>query len=153
MTAPDPRILIVDDTPENIDVLDAMLSPRGYAIEGVSSGAEALDRLATEPRPDLVLLDIVMPEMGGYEVCRRIRATPTTELLPVVMITASSGEEKLNALEAGADDFIMKPFDKAELLARVRSLVRIKQYHDTILQQATELASGIDSSKSGSRIR
>ncbi len=140
MTAPAPRILIVDDTPENIDVLDAMLSPRGYAIEGVSSGAQALDRLATEPRPDLVLLDIVMPEMGGYEVCRRIRATPTTELLPVVMITASSGEEKLNALEAGADDFIMKPFDKAELLARVRSLVRIKQYHDTILQQATELA-------------
>ena len=71
-------------------------------------------------------------------MCRRIRATPTTEL-PVVMITESSGEEKLNALEAGADDFIMKPFDKAELLARVRSLARIK-YHDTILQQATELA-------------
>ena len=72
--------------------------------------------------------------MDGYEVCRRIRATPATELLPVVMITASSGEEKLKALEAGADDFVMKPFDKAELLARVRSLIRIKQYHDTILQ-------------------
>ncbi len=140
MTEPVPRILVVDDTPENVDLLDAMLSPRGYEVEGVRSGAQALDRLAAEPRPDLVLLDIVMPEMDGYEVCRRIRATPATELLPVVMITASSAEEKLKALEAGADDFIMKPFDKAELLARVRSLVRIKRYHDTIRDQATELA-------------
>ena len=81
-----------------------------------------------------------MPEMDGYEVCRRIRATPATEVLPVVMITASGSEEKLKALEAGADDFIMKPFDKAELLARARSLIRIKQYQDTILRQATELA-------------
>ena len=141
MTAPaPPLILVVDDTPENIDLLDAMLSPRGFAVEGLSTGTEALDRLAAEPRPDLVLLDIVMPEMSGYEVCRRIRATPATQLLPVVMITASGSEEKLKALEAGADDFIMKPFDKAELLARVRSLIRIKQYHDTIHQQATELA-------------
>ena len=140
MTAAPPRILVVDDTPENIRLLDAVLSPRGYAVEGVSSGAQALVRLAAEPVPDLVLLDIVMPEIDGYEVCRRIRATPATELLPVVMITASSGEEKLKALEAGADDFVMKPFDQAELLARVRSLIRIKQYHDTIRQQATELA-------------
>jgi adenylate cyclase len=140
VTSPAPRILVVDDTPENVDLLNAMLSPRGYAVEGVSSGARALDRLAAEPRPDLVLLDIVMPEMDGYEVCRRIRATPATEVLPVVMITASGGEEKLKALEAGADDFIMKPFDKAELLARARSLIRIKQYQDTILRQATELA-------------
>ena len=81
-----------------------------------------------------------MPEVDGYEVCRRIRAAPATALLPVVMITASSGEEKVKALEAGADDFVMKPFDQAELLARVRSLIRIKQYHDTIRQQATELA-------------
>jgi adenylate cyclase len=140
VTSQAPRILVVDDTPENVDLLDAMLSPRGYAVEGVSSGAQALDRLAAAPQPDLVLLDIVMPEMDGYEVCRRIRATPATEVLPVVMITASGGEEKLKALEAGADDFIMKPFDKAELLARARSLIRIKQYQDTILRQATELA-------------
>ena len=140
MTATPPRILVVDDTPENIRLLDAVLSPRGYTVDAVSSGAQALERLAAEPPPDLVLLDIVMPEIDGYEVCRRIRATPATELLPVVMITASSGEEKLRALEAGADDFVMKPFDQAELLARVRSLIRIKQYHDTIRQQATELA-------------
>jgi len=140
VTDSSPRILVVDDTPENIRLLDAVLSPRGYTVDAVSSGAQALERLAAEPLPDLVLLDIVMPEIDGYEVCRRIRATPATELLPVVMITASSGEEKLKALEAGADDFVMKPFDQAELLARVRSLIRIKQYHDTIRQQAAELA-------------
>ena len=140
MTTAAPVLLVVDDTRENIDVLDAMLSPRGFTVEGVSSGALALDRLAVEPLPDLVLLDIVMPEMGGHEVCRRIRATSATEFLPVVMITASGTEERLNALEAGADDFVTKPFDKAELLARVRSLIRIKQYHDTIRRQAGELA-------------
>ena len=140
MTDPPPRILVVDDTPENIRLLDAVLSPRGYTVDAVSSGAQAVEKLAEEPLPDLVLLDIVMPEVDGYEVCRRIRAAPATALLPVVMITASSGEEKVKALEAGADDFVMKPFDQAELLARVRSLIRIKQYHDTIRQQATELA-------------
>jgi adenylate cyclase len=140
MTAAGPRILVVDDQPESIRLLHAVLSPRGYSVDSVSSGAEALERLAAEPAPDLVLLDVVMPEIDGYEVCRRIRATPATELLPVVMLTASSGEERLRALEAGADDFLMKPFDQAELLARVRSLIRIKHYHDTIRQQATELA-------------
>ena len=140
MTATGPRILVVDDQPESIRLLHAVLSPRGYSVDSVSSGAEALERLAAEPAPDLVLLDVVMPEIDGYEVCRRIRATPATELLPIVMLTASSGEERLRALEAGADDFLMKPFDQAELLARARSLIRIKHYHDTIRQQATELA-------------
>ena len=140
MTDPSPRILVVDDTPENIRLLDAVLSPRGYTVDAVSSGEQAVEKLAEEPLPDLVLLDIVMPGLDGYEVCRRIRAAPATALLPVVMITASSGEEKVKALEAGADDFVLKPFDQAELLARVRSLIRIKQYHDTIRQQATELA-------------
>jgi DNA-binding response OmpR family regulator len=134
-----PRVLVVDDTPANIRLLEAVLGPHGYAVEGASSGEEALQRLGAA-RPDLVLLDIVMPGLDGYEVCRRIRATAELEHLPVVMITASSGEEKVSALEAGADDFVMKPFDQAELLARVRSLVRIKQYHDTIQRQAAELA-------------
>jgi len=134
-----PRILVVDDAPENIRLLEAVLQPRGYTVDTARSGSEALERLAAEP-PDLVLLDVVMPGLDGYEVCRRIRADPATELLPVVMVTAQSGKERLRALEAGADDFVVKPFDQAELLARVRSLIRIKQYHDTIREQANELA-------------
>ena len=89
---------------------------------------------------DLVLLDIVMPGMDGYEVCRRIRREPGTAYLPVVMITASGDEQKIKALEAGADDFLTKPFDQSELLARVASLARIKRYQDTIKRQADELA-------------
>ena len=88
---------------------------------------------------DLVLLDIVMPGMDGYEVCRQDRSTPATEFLPVVMITASGSEQRLAALESGADDFVTKPFDKSELLARVASLARIKRYHDTIRRQTDEL--------------
>jgi adenylate cyclase len=89
---------------------------------------------------DLVLLDIVMPGIDGYEVCRRIRSAPDTAFLPVVMVTASGNQEKIRAIEAGADDFVSKPFDQSELLARVASLARIKRYHDTITEQAAELA-------------
>jgi adenylate cyclase len=89
---------------------------------------------------DVVLLDIVMPGIDGYEVCRRIRRAPETAFLPVVMITASGSQEKARAIEAGADDFVSKPFDQSELLARVASLARIKRYHDTITGQAAELA-------------
>jgi class 3 adenylate cyclase/CheY-like chemotaxis protein len=108
-------------------------------VLGAGSGPEAL-ALVAERRPDLILLDIVMPEMDGYEVCRRLRQDPATAFLPVVMITASGDQERLLAIEAGADDFVAKPFDKAELLARVRSLLRIKRYHDTIEGQTAELA-------------
>ena len=135
----EPLVLAVDDLPANVRLLDAVLSPRGYRVLGAGSGPEAL-ALAAERRPDLVLLDIVMPEMDGYEVCRRLRQDPATAFLPVVMITASGDQERLLAIEAGADDFVAKPFDQAELLARVRSLLRIKRYHDTIEGQAAELA-------------
>ena len=94
----------------------------------------------SKEHPDLVLLDILMPGMDGYEVCRRIREDPGTAFLPVIMITASGEQEKIRAIESGADDFVNKPFDQAELLARVRSLVRVKRYHDTIEHQAAELA-------------
>ena len=90
-----------------------------------------MSRLA-EGDIDLVLLDVMMPLMDGYEVCRRIRADPATAFLPVVMITASGEAEKRRGLDAGADDFVAKPFDQAELLARVRSLLRVKAYHDEI---------------------
>jgi adenylate cyclase len=135
----EPLVLAVDDLPANVRLLDAVLSPRGYRVLGAGSGPEAL-ALVAEHRPDLILLDIVMPEMDGYEVCRRLRQDPATAFLPVVMITASGDQERILAIEAGADDFVTKPFDQAELLARVRSLVRIKRYHDTIEGQAAELA-------------
>ena len=138
MTEPE-TILVVDDLPQNVRLLEAILAPRGYRVTAANSGREALERVAAEP-VDLVLLDILMPEMDGYEVCRALRADAATSFLPVVMITASGEQEKLAAIEAGADDFVAKPFDQAELLARVRSLLRIKRYHDTIEAQAAELA-------------
>src|SRR5262245_35410050 len=132
------RILVVDDTPQNIKVLDAMLTPRGYDVVPAGSGEEALAKVAAEA-PDLVLLDIVMPGMDGYEVCRRIRSDSATAVLPVVMITGTGAREKVPAITAGADDFITKPLDQGELLARIRSLVRIKQYHDQIEAQSAQL--------------
>ncbi len=140
-SAADPpvTVLVVDDQPQNIRLLDAVLSPRGYAVVTASSGEEAL-KLLSEADPDLVLLDVVMPGMDGHAVCRRIRADPQTAFLPVVMITASGDQEKLQALESGADDFVSKPFDQSELLARVASLARVKRYQDTIRRQADELA-------------
>lgn len=133
-------ILVVDDKAQNIRLLDAVLSPRGYRVLSAESGEKALDVLRTE-QPHVALLDIMMPGMDGYEVCRRIRENPATAYLPVVMITASDTQEKVRAIEAGADDFITKPFDQAELLARVKSLVRVKRYQDTINKQAAELES------------
>jgi adenylate cyclase len=135
----DITILAVDDQPQNLRLLEAILSPRGYRVVGAHSGSEALERLP-DSAPDLVLLDIVMPAMDGYEVCRRIRANPETAYLPVVMLTASGDQEKVHAIEAGADDFVTKPLNQGELLARVASLVRVKRYQDTIQRQAAELS-------------
>jgi adenylate cyclase len=134
------RILVVDDTPQNVKLLDAILSPRGYAVITASSGAEALQKVHAES-PDLILLDIVMPSMSGYEVAQDVRADPATRFLPIVMVTAlGAQEEKVKAIEAGADDFLTKPVNQFELLARVKSLLRIKDYHDTIQAQTAQLA-------------
>ena len=132
-------VLVVDDLDANRRLLDAVLAPRGYRVVPAASGEEALELLQGE-LPDVVLLDIVMPGLDGYEVCRRIRADERTAVLPVVMITASGQQEKVMATEAGADDFVTKPFDQAELLARVRSLVRVNRYHQTVTDQARQLA-------------
>jgi adenylate cyclase len=132
-------VLVVDDQPQNIRLLEAILSTRGYGVVPAGSGEEALARL-DEHDIDLVLLDIVMPGLDGYAVCQRIRDDPKTAFLPVVMVTASGDEQKVKAIEAGADDFVAKPINQGELLARVASLVRVKRYHDTITRQAAELA-------------
>ncbi|MEO5710394.1 MAG: response regulator [Nocardioidaceae bacterium] len=135
----DVTVLAVDDQPANLRLLDAVLTPRGVTVHRASGGEEALALLAQHD-VDVVLLDIVMPGMDGYEVCRRIRKDDRTAFLPVVMITASGSQERLSALECGADDFVQKPFDQAELVARVTSLSRVKRSHDTIRDQAQELA-------------
>lgn len=132
-------MLVVDDQPTNIKLLEAVLRPQHYTVVSAQSGAEALAGIAAF-RPDIVLLDVVMPGMDGYEVCRRLRDDPATRGLPVVMITASGEQEKIRAIEAGADDFIVKPLNQPELLARIRSLLRIKQYADVVKAQAAELA-------------
>lgn len=139
MSGDEITILAVDDLPQNLRLLDAVLSPRGYRLLTAASGEEALAMLPSSAA-DLVLLDIVMPGIDGYEVCRRIRSMPGFEFLPVVMITASGDQEKIRAIEAGADDFVSKPFDQGELLARVANLARIKRYQDTVARQAAELA-------------
>ncbi len=138
-TAAKATVLVVDDQPANIRLLEAILAPRGYEVATATSGEEALETISQRP-VDLVLLDIVMPGLDGYEVCRRIRGQVDTAYLPVVMVTASGEEEKIKALEAGADDFLTKPINQSELLARVASLARIKRYQDTIKRQAGELA-------------
>jgi adenylate cyclase len=134
------RILVVDDTPANVKLLADLAGVKGYRVSTASSGAEALAAIAAAP-PDLVLLDVVMPGMSGYDVCRAIRANGATAVLPVIMVTALDPvAERVKGLEAGADDFLSKPINAAELLARVRSLLRIKELHERVQSQAAELA-------------
>jgi putative two-component system response regulator len=126
------KVLVVDDTPQNVKLLADLLAVKGYAVCTAANGEQALAQVAKE-KPDLVLLDIIMPGLSGYEVCRRIRANPETALLPVVMCTSlDPGEERVKGIEAGADDFLSKPINAPELRARVRSLIRIKRYTDDL---------------------
>ncbi len=131
-------MLVVDDTPGNVRLLEAVLGPEGYEVISAPSGEEAF-LAVREHAPDVILLDILMPGIDGYEVCRRLREEPATQALPVLMITAGGEQQKVAALEVGADDFIAKPFERAELLARVRSLLRIKRYQDATRDQAADL--------------
>ena len=134
-----PKILVVDDVPQNVRLLEAVLVPRGYQVLTAHDGIAALELVESE-QPDLILLDVMMPGLDGYAVCAHLRENDDTAVLPVIMVTSSIGQEKTKAIEAGADDFIPKPFNHDELLTRVRSLLRIKRYHDTIKAQAAELA-------------
>ncbi len=127
-----PKILCVDDEKLNLKLLQILLVPEGYEFQGADSGETALSQVAQDP-PDMILLDIMMPTMSGFEVLQKLRADEKTRLIPVIMITALREiEDRVKALEAGCDDFISKPFDKSELLARVKSLLRIKFLHDEV---------------------
>ena len=126
------RILVVDDTPQNVKLLADLLKAKGYEVATAADGTAALEKVAAE-MPDLVLLDVMMPGMSGYEVCRKIREDRKTALLPVVLVTAlDPQQERVKGIEAGADDFLSKPINQAELFARVKSLLRIKRLQDEV---------------------
>jgi signal transduction histidine kinase len=140
------KILIVDDEPNGFDVIEALLFPEGYQLNYVSNGIKALHRLESD-RPDLILLDVMMPEMDGIEVCRRIKSDPDLHHIPTVMVTAlNSKEDMARCLDAGADDFVGKPVSGIELRARVKSMLRIKEQYDRLkatLQLRDDLSQAI----------
>jgi putative two-component system response regulator len=127
-----PRVLIVDDNPTNVELLHAYLKPHGYDLDKAFDGEDALKKIEATP-PDLILLDLMMPRLSGYEVCQKIKTDPKTQLIPVIVITALKElHDKIKAIEMGADDFLMKPFNKVELLTRVKSLLKLKELYDDV---------------------
>jgi putative two-component system response regulator len=133
------RILVVDDQELNLRVMQAMLGPLGYQVDMARAGQEALDAVRRNP-PDLILMDVMMPVLDGFETTRRLKGDPTTRHIPIVMVTAlTEVEDRVRALEAGADDFLSKPVEKSELRARARSLLQVKAYHDHMLNYQHEL--------------
>ncbi len=134
-----PVILVVDDEPQNIELLEAHLVPQGYEIVKAANGEEALEKLS-DNQIDLILLDVKMPGMDGFEVTRRVRQDNTHRLLPIILVTVlRETEDRIKGIEAGCDDFISYPVDKVELLARVRSLLQVKAYNDLMSNYRKEL--------------
>lgn len=133
------RILVVDDVPDNVDILDARLSSRGYEVVTATNGQEALDRVHGEA-PHLILCDVMMPVIDGFEVSRRIKSDTTLPFIPIILVTAKdTAEDIVEGLEAGADDYISKPYNFKELEARVRAMLRIKRLQDELDQKNREL--------------
>jgi len=124
------RVLVVDDSLPNRKLLEARLQEEYFEVLGAASGAEAIT-LAQRWSPDIILLDVLMPVMDGFEACRRLKAQPSTAHIPVVMVTSLNDQsERVRGLDAGADDFLVKPVDQATLFARLRALLRVKQVLD-----------------------
>jgi class 3 adenylate cyclase len=135
-----PRILIVDDTPGNLHILQLRLGTHGYEIITASDGEEAI-AAARQHLPDLILLDVMMPKMDGIEVCRQLRADPSLPFIPIIMVTAKADPRDVVAgLEAGGDEYLIKPVDQVALVARVKSVLRIKNLHDTAQSLTAKLA-------------
>ena len=133
------KVLVVDDSQESVDLLEYFLKPAGYEILKANDGATALDIVDNNP-PDIILLDVMLPKVNGFEVCEKLKKRQSTFHIPIIMITVLKElKDKIKALEAGADDFLSKPFDSVELLTRVRSLLRIKFYYDEIIRRNREL--------------
>lgn len=133
------KVLIVEDSQESIDLLVYFLKPAGYEITTAADGIEAI-QMIEKSLPDIILLDIMLPRVDGFQVCERLKKNDRTFHIPVIMITALKElKDKIRALEAGADDFISKPFDSVELLARVKSLLRLKFYYDELIKRNKEL--------------
>jgi len=134
-----PLILIVDDNPSNLDILQARLTANNYEIITATDGEAGL-AMAREKQPDLILLDIMMPKMDGIEVCQHLKADPALPFMPIVMVTAKADSKDVVAgLEAGGDEYLTKPVDHSALIARVKSMLRIKDLHDTVREQAARL--------------
>src|SRR5512139_331025 len=130
------RVLVVDDIPANVKLLEARLSAEYFDVATAYSGAEAL-ALCERAECDIVLLDVMMPDMDGFEVCRRLKTNPVTHHLPVVMVTAlDQPSDRIKGLEAGADDFLTKPVSDVALISRVRSLSRLKMMTDELRMRA-----------------
>jgi DNA-binding response OmpR family regulator len=126
------KILIVDDEPFNLDLLEQELMEFDYVIERAADGVEALEKTASF-KPDIILLDFMMPRMNGLEVVKRLREDQNHKGIPVILLTAkATQEDKVAGLDAGADDYVTKPFDAVELLARVRAMMRLKEMHDRL---------------------
>ena len=134
-----PRILVVDDNPNNVEILRMRLEAHGYDVVTAADGGAGLTTIRDQ-LPDLVLLDIMMPKLDGFEVCRRLRADASLPFIPIILVTAKSDpKDVVAALEAGGDEFLTKPVDHAALVARVKSMLRIKALQDTVLEQSAQL--------------
>ncbi|HLG51374.1 MAG TPA: response regulator, partial [Chloroflexota bacterium] len=134
-----PHVLIIDDNAQNVALITAQLRRAGYTVSAAATGRLGLE--AARQGPDVILLDVLMPGLDGYEVCRHLKADEATRPIPVIMLTSlRDRSDKIRALEAGADDFLSKPVDRAELLARVRSLVRSKRLFDELARSRDEIA-------------